>query len=380
MIQDDTLQTHRMRQLLTFWLNRIAFAVYLPLKALLFTMKKYLLATFLILLVALAASAAYVYPKTLGKLPNAETVKLVVPKGASYHQVADSLVAAEVLGEKRWFLLLGRLTGADKKMRAGRFDIPPGLSTKDLVQHLNDAPLSQIKVTLPEGILASRMAAAFERKLGADSSLFMKFVHDTAFAQTLVPGAKSLEGYLLPETYLFQWKTPEKELVKFLVNQTLAIFAPDSISKRLTEMDMTQLEILTLASIVEGEALVDAERPIISSLYHNRLRLKWPLQADPTIQFILPGPPRRLLNKHLKIDSPYNTYKYGGLPPGPVNNPGKNSILATLYPDSTPYLYMVASGDGGHKFSKTLREHNYWHAKFNEVRRRYRREQRRQQN
>jgi len=365
-----------MKQTLTFWFNRFAFAIYLPIKALLYLMKKFFLGILLLLFVVSVAVGIWVYNATMSPLAFEKETRIHVKRGSNYHQVADTLMQRGVLQEKRWFLLIGRLTGADTRLRAGLFDVPTGLSTKGLVEHLDQAQVAQIKVTLQEGILSHRMAAIFSKKLGTDSSKFVKLVYDTAFAQTLVPKAKSLEGYLLPETYLFQWKTPEEDLVKFLVKQMLDIFEPDSVQAKMKKMKMSQLEVLTLASIVEGEALVDAERPIISSLYHNRLRLKWPLQADPTIQFILPGPPRRLLNKHLKIDSPYNTYKYGGLPPGPINNPGKNSILATIYPDSTPYLYMVASGDGGHKFSKTLREHNYWHARFNEIRRKYRREQR----
>ncbi len=121
--------------------------------------------------------------------------------------------------------------------------------------------------------------------------------------------------------------------------------------------------------------VVDSERVFISSVYHNRLRLGWPLQADPTIQFAIPGPPRRLLNGDLEIDSPYNTYQHRGLPPGPINNPGKKSIMAALYPADTKYIYLVATGDGGHKFSKTLQEHNYWKARFDEVRRRVRRQE-----
>jgi UPF0755 protein len=233
----------------------------------------------------------------------------------------------------------------------------------------------QIKVTFPEGILSTQMAEILQEKIGIDSALFVSLVHDSAFAQFLV-GENSLEGFLLPETYFFEWEMPEKQIIQRMAANTRQIFEADTIRDRLSQLDFTPLEILTLASIIEGEVMVDSERVTISSVYHNRLRLGWPLQADPTIQYIIPGPPRRLLHRDLEVDSPYNTYKNPGLPPGPISNPGKESILAALYPANTSYLYMVAIGDGRHKFSKTLKEHNLWHAKYNEYRRQIRREQR----
>jgi UPF0755 protein len=138
-------------------------------------------------------------------------------------------------------------------------------------------------------------------------------------------------------------------------------------------MGMTLHQVVTLASIIEGEAMVDAERPLISAVYHNRLRLHMPLQADPTIQYLVPGRGRRLLKSDLSIDSPYNTYLYPGLPPGPVNNPGMASIVAALHPAPVDYLYFVARGDGGHVFSRTLGEHLRAKARFDQVRRHVRR-------
>ncbi len=135
---------------------------------------------------------------------------------------------------------------------------------------------------------------------------------------------------------------------------------------------MTMHDILTLASIVEGEAILDKERPVIASVYYNRLSRGIRLQADPTIQFIIKGPPRRLLLKDLEIDSPYNTYKYKGLPPGPINNPGKLSILAAVFPAQTKYLFFVARGDGSHIFSRTAKEHARAKRKFDKVRRQVR--------
>ncbi len=304
-------------------------------------------------------------------------VILTIPNGATFRQVADSLEHYHLLTNKQWFLLLGRITGKQGAIRAGRFAIPDSLSDWELLQYLVAARPAQVKVTLNEGILAEQMASILHRKLGIDSSRFVNLVYDSSFSHQLAPETPNLEGYLLPETYFFEWKTPEEDIISYLVRQTLKIFEADSVKEQLKRLRMTRRQIIILASIIEGEAMVDSERVYISSVYHNRLRKGWRLQADPTIQFAIPGPPRRLLKKDLDIDSPYNTYKYRGLPPGPINNPGKKSILAALFPKKTNYLYMVAVGDGSHKFTRTLREHNYWHQKFNEVRRRVRWKQRR---
>jgi UPF0755 protein len=146
------------------------------------------------------------------------------------------------------------------------------------------------------------------------------------------------------------------------------------------ELGMDEKEIITLASIIEGEAIYDRERPVISGVYHNRLNIGMRLQADPTIQYIIEGSPRRLLNKDLKIKSPYNTYLNEGLPPGPINNPGIESIKAALYPVETDYLYFVAKGDGYHTFSRTKEEHNIAKRKFQKIRRQLKKQQSKKDN
>jgi UPF0755 protein len=142
----------------------------------------------------------------------------------------------------------------------------------------------------------------------------------------------------------------------------------DSLRDRAQVLGMNEIEVITLASIIEGEALYDKERPIIAGVYHNRLQKGMKLQADPTIQYIIDDGPRRLLKKDLMIESPYNTYLNKGLPPGPINNPGKKSILAALFPLKNDYLFFVARGDGYHTFTKTEQEHNQAKRKFNKMR------------
>ncbi|MBF8248558.1 MAG: aminodeoxychorismate lyase, partial [Bacteroidetes bacterium] len=213
-----------------------------------------------------------------------------------------------------------------------------------------------ISVTLKEGKRAVSFSRAFHRLLDVDTARFTTLVNDEAFARSLGVEANNLEGYLSPNTYSFNWQTDEEEIIGRLVRQTEKIF-DDTLRERARELKMSLHEVLTLASIIEGEALLDDERAIISGVYHNRLRKGMRLQADQTIQYIIPDGPRRVVFSDLHINNPYNTYKHGGLPPGPISNPGVASILAALYPAQHNYLYFVANGRGGHWFSSNYDGH-----------------------
>jgi UPF0755 protein len=184
----------------------------------------------------------------------------------------------------------------------------------------------------------------------------MRLVFDRDFIQSLGIEAASLEGYLLPDTYGFSWQQDEKEIVREQVGEFRQFFV-DSLVARAAVLGWSVHQVITFASIVEGEALIDNERPIIAGVYLNRLQRGMRLEADPTIQYILDDGPRRLLYADLRRDSPYNTYRYAGLPPGPINNPGRKSILAALYPSRHDYLYFVANTRGGHWFARSYAEH-----------------------
>jgi len=311
-----------------------------------------------------------------GNLQGRSTTRVKIPYGATFRQATDSLEAHQLVSHRAWFLLMGKIFGGERKVRAGMFDIPLGLNSYQLLNYLPLAKNIQIKVTIPEGLELEQIAAILKRKMGNDSTQFMNLTRDSAFIRRLGIEDTSLRGYLLPETYFLEWQTPDSEIIRRMAQSTLKIFRRDSVRRRLRETGMSVKEVLTLASIIEGEAVVDSERVLISSVYHNRLKRGWRLEADPTIQFIVPGPPRRLTFKDLANPSPYNTYKYAGLPPGPINNPGEKSILAALFPAKTRYLYFVATGDGGHHFSSSLREHLRWKQKFDAIRRKVARRRR----
>jgi len=297
-----------------------------------------------------------------------DRIELVIPKGTTPDDIADSLLRKGLIDDTKTFIFWLTTLDKDRDLKAGFYDIPVGLNYPQLIAYLTTARSKEIKLTLIEGWTTEQIADELSRVLQCDRDRLIQLIRDTTFIRELGLDGSNLEGYLLPDTYYFYWGMDEESLIRFLVSRTITIFS-DQIMSRLDTMKMTQHEILTLASIIEGEALFDAERDTISSVYHNRLSRRIKLQADPTIQYILDGPPRRLLYRDLEIDSPYNTYKYYGLPPGPINNPGYKSIMAAIYPADTNYLYFVARGDGRHTFSRTAREHAQAKAEFDKIRR-----------
>jgi UPF0755 protein len=304
-----------------------------------------------------------------------ERVAFIISKGASINMIADSLFAKDLIKDKELFVLWLTTLDKDRLIKAGYYEIPKGLTYAQLISFLSQAPPKEIKVTLIEGWRIEDIAHELHTKININKEKFIFLAKDSLFIQNLGIRASTLEGYLLPDTYLFYWGVDEKTAMKFLVNQCLTIFN-NEIKIQIAKYDMTIHQILTLASIIEGEAIFDEERDIVSSVYHNRLNRRIKLQADPTIQYILDGPPRRLLLRDLEIDSPYNTYKYYGLPPGPISNPGKKSILAAIDPANTNYIYFVAKGDGKHAFSTNARDHQKAKAQFDQVRREVNRKKR----
>ena len=304
-----------------------------------------------------------------------QKVDIIVPWGAGFDEVTAALKERQIIRNKTCFKLTARLLGETRALRAGKFTLHQNMANKAALDALVYGPQSYFVITLPEGYPSRRYAAILQQELGLDSIKFMQFVTDTAFIQELGWEEASLEGYLYPETYHFTYGVEEKNVIRTLV-QSFRNTVPDSFWAAAEEQGMSRRQAVTLASIIEGEAMLDHEMPLISSVYHNRLDQGMRLQADPTIQYIIPDGPRRLLNRDLKIDSPYNTYLYAGLPPGPINNPAVNAIRAAVYPAETPFLYFVADGKGGHTFSRTLTQHLNAKRKFDQIRKEHRRKER----
>lgn len=322
-----------------------------------------------LLLLAVFAYLTFYAPNSFG---DAQTKTVYVARGASFKSVLDSLENAQAV-RWRWSIsLAGRILGWTKEMKVGKYEFESGISNLDILRSLREGDYRVfIAVSIAEGRRYQAIARRFARELALDSAKFVSLCTDSSYVRELGLDAPTLEGYLLPDTYKFMWQTDEEQIIERMVKEFRS-FYNDSLENRQRELNMTLNQILTLASIVEGEAVLDNERARIAGVYYNRLKKRMRLEADPTIQFLLPDGPRRLLYSDLNRDSPYNTYRNYGLPPGPINSPGRKSILAVLYPENHEYLYFVADGNGGHTFSKTFSEHQRAARKYrrmmNEVR------------
>ena len=296
-------------------------------------------------------------------------IKVNIPKGSTLAQISEILEGKEIVTNGHMFITATRLMGYSNKIPAGIFALKNAKSNYRIVKQLIQGNPEMIRVTLLEGWTISQVTKAISDSLNISSEILSSLCYDEQFIQELGLEANSLEGYLYPDTYLFlESENDPKEILKQAISEFNSVFN-DNFRKRAEQVGFTVNEVLTMASIIEGEAIFDIERPIISAVYHNRLKKRMLLQADPTVQYIIEDGPRRLRLSDLKIDSPYNTYVYRGLPPGPISNPGRASILAALYPDDNDYIFFVARGDGYHTFTTTIEEHNRAKREFQKVRR-----------
>ena len=282
---------------------------------------------------------------------------VTVNRGESFSQAVDAFSSAGLLSHSAFFKLSGKIFGYAAKIKVGKYSFQSGVSNREILYAISTGTsTANPSVTIYEGLRGTLIAKILKREVGIDSMKLAQQFSDTSLIQLKNHGASSLEGFLLPDTYEFYWQVDEKEIVRDMLAEFRKFFS-DSLQQQARKMKMTIRQVLTMASIVEGETVLDRERPVIAGLYYNRIHRGMKLEADPTIQYIIPDGPRRLLYNDLRIDSPYNTYKNYGLPPGPINNPGRKSILAALYPAKHNYLYFVADGFGGHRFARTYDEH-----------------------
>ena len=284
-----------------------------------------------------------------------------LPPGASFGAVTDSLKSHGVIQSPFWFKLLARVRGVERSVHAGMYEFPAGSSPWKVLTMLARGQKAALRFTVPEGLTILEVAPLASARLGIPRDSFLTAARDSqAAAELLGMRVPSFEGFLRPETYIVPAEVTARELVRVMAAGFKAEWQP-AWDARLDSLKMNRLELVTLASIVEGEARVDDEREIIAGVYHNRLRIGMPLQADPTVQYAISlkrGRRKpRLFLKDYQIDSPYNTYLNRGLPPGPVNSPSRRSIEAALHPAPVRYLYFVAGADGRHVFSRTYGEH-----------------------
>ncbi len=288
-----------------------------------------------------------------------ELVRVRVPVGASFAEVTDSLAENGVIRAPALFRIYARITGADHRIRPGTYGFEKGTGWKRVLDDLREGRVLTVKLVIPEGWDLRKIAPRLAAVTGLpEDSVLMRLADTTLVSTYGVPGP-TLEGYLYPATYVFPVDSPLDSVLRRLTSEYKARWTP-ARQARADSIGMTEKEVVTLASIVEKEAKVREEMPMIAAVYHNRLRIGYPLQADPTVQYALGEHQSRLLYAHIDsvADNPYNTYRHRGLPPGPIASPSAAALDATLYPADVNYLYFVARPNGTHIFSRSLAEHN----------------------
>ncbi len=287
--------------------------------------------------------------------------RVILPQGASFSAVTDSLNAHGVISSPSSFKVLARVRGVDRSVHAGVYEFPAGTTPWKVLTMLANGQKAALRFTVPEGLTIPEVASLASEKLGLRADSFVAAARDSvAAAKMLGQRVPSFEGFLRPETYLLPADVNARELVRIMAEGFKAEWKPEW-NARLDSLKLDRLKLVTLASIVEGEARADEERETIAGVYHNRLKIGMALQADPTVQYAIMlkrgRRKSRLFIRDYAFASPYNTYLHPGLPPGPVNSPSRRSIEAALYPAPVRYLYFVAGPDGRHVFSRTYNEH-----------------------
>ncbi len=287
-------------------------------------------------------------------------VQVLVPPGAGLRAITDTLVHHGVIVNPFWFRTLARMTRADRSMQTGRYEFGTPTPARDVLRALQRGDRLLTKLTIPEGLSLHQLSRLLEGRLGIPRDTLLRCARDTTMLRRLGFSTSGAEGYLWPETYHIDSTESPKQLVEIFLRGFVDHW-DSAWTDQLDSVGLTRHGVVTLASIVEGEAQVDDERPIIAAVYLNRLRLGMPLQADPTVQYAIEqrtGERKtRLYEKDYQVVSPFNTYLYAGLPPGPIGSPGQKSIEAVLFPDDVPYLYFVADSNGRHRFSTSYRDH-----------------------
>lgn len=289
-------------------------------------------------------------------------VVVAIPVSATADQVGEILKQNGLVRSPLAFGLYARYTGMDSRIKAGEYRLNDSSSTPELLRELVDGSLAEMSFTVPEGYTTAQIASMLAAKGLADRQKFLRAAAEEEFSypflQGLPKGEKRLEGYLFPDTYQVDRGSNEVSIIEMMLDRFAAEMEELDYLDRAESNGVTLHEALTIASIVEREALVDEERPRIAGVIYNRLAIDMPLQMCATVQYILGTTKPELSYEDLEIDSPYNTYKIYGLPPGPISVPGRTSLLAAVQPETTEYLYYVAKSDGTHAFAKTLVEHN----------------------
>jgi UPF0755 protein len=324
-------------------------------------MKKLIGSIFLLLVLA-GGAAAFMYVRVNQPYRGYEGAEqfVEIPQGAGSVGIGDRLVDAGVIRDRSTYRTAVWMTGRGRHLKAGDYRFDRAMTPFEAIDKIARGDVYVIHVTFPEGLTMKEMASIFESHGLGPASSFLEAAKDPAPIRDLDPAANDLEGYLFPETYALARKTDAGKLVRLMVAAFNRALTPE-LRAAAAERKQTVRKTVTLASIVEKETAKAEERPIVAAVYSNRLRIGMPLQCDPTVIYALQRAGSftgNLRRDDLAFDSPYNTYRYPGLPPGPIASPGKASLEAVVRPADVQYVYFVSRNDGSHEFASTLGEHN----------------------
>ena len=289
---------------------------------------------------------------------DSRSIKFEVQSGMTLKQVALKLFNQKLILSPSAFQAIAYIQDKEKQIMVGEFSLSPSMLPTEIILRLTSGKTILYPLTIPEGYRITEIASLLDTQGLANSKIFIHQTQDKNLIQAFDIPTDSLEGYLFPETYYLSKLTPEKKIVEKMVNTFKEKVLKSQILKSIKESSLSLHEIITLASLIEKETGLDSERKMISSVFYNRLKKNMRLQTDPTVIYAIEKFDGNIRKRDLKIDSPYNTYRYKGLPPGPISSPGLKSIEAAISPIKSNHLYFVSRQDGSHHFSSNLAEHN----------------------
>jgi UPF0755 protein len=283
-----------------------------------------------------------------------------IPAGAGPAAIGRRLQNAGIVRDELSFRIALWRSGQARRLQAGEYRFDRPMSAREVIDKLVRGEVFLKPVTFPEGLTVRQMSGLYERAGMGPAADFTRAAQKGSLVHDLDPGARDLEGYLFPDTYTLPRKATADDLVARMVTTFRDTLTPELID-RAAARGLSLRELVTLASLVEKETARAEERPLVAAVYSNRLKIGMGMQCDPTVIYALERAGRytgNLTREDLRFDSPYNTYRYAGLPPGPIASPGKASLEAAAAPADVPYLYFVSRNDGSHVFAATLEEHN----------------------
>jgi UPF0755 protein len=283
-----------------------------------------------------------------------------IPQGAGAAEIRRRLIDAGIVSDEYTFRAALWWSGEARTLQAGEYRFAEPMSPLAVIQKIARGDIYTVRITFPEGLTVREMARLYESRGFGTAASFIEAAGDESAIAQLDPRATDLEGYLFPETYSVPRGAPAARLVRLMVDRFLATYT-EPLRQSAEAQGLTTRQVVTLASLVEKETAQTQEHPLVAAVYRNRLRLGMPMQADPTVIYALEKAGHydgNIRREDLQFDSPYNTYRYPGLPPGPIAAPGKAALEAAVMPADAPYLYFVSRNDGTHVFAETLAQHN----------------------